>query len=283
MKALQKIIERKSDDLAELDLFAGVCSRAMSNARKAVENIELQEEISKTLNEPSQYSSESELARAKARASEVAMFAKSQHGNGFSYLFSLCSVRVWALIEALVDELVIECLHKPAECPDQKILAKLKGPLIEFRAALPDEQAEFLAETLKQAVDAPLKLGVGRFEALLAPVGIGGNVQDRVQKTLYELSQIRNVIVHKGGKADRRIVEACPWLKIERGEPVHVTDKMFKSYISSAYWYLLEVRGRLDERIGEPRSERLMTALEKIEKELEIANEEVEVGSQQWS
>lgn len=276
MEILQKIIKRKSDDLAELDLFAGVCSRAMNNARKAVENIELREEISKTLNESSQFSSEVELARAKERAAEVAMFAESQRTSGFSYLFSLCSVRLWALIEALVDELVIECLHKPSECPDQKLLAKLKGPLIEFRTAQPDEQAEFLAETLKQAVDAPLKLGVGRFEALLAPVGIGGYVQEKVQKTLYELSQIRNVIVHKGGKADRRIVEACPWLKLERGSSVHVNEPMFKIYISCAFWYLLEIRGRLDDRAGKPRSESLITALKAIESKFEVSQKETD-------
>lgn len=274
MPSFIDIVQRKRNDLSELEVFAGVCERALSQATKAVESIDLQHRIATALNEPPPYESESELAQAKARAQKIAQFAEAQKANGSPYLFSLCSVRLWALIEALVDELVVESLQNPQECPDQAILAKLKGPLIEFKSAPPDEQAEFLAETLKQAVDASLKLGVGRFEVLLAPLGFSGEVHSTIRKTLYELSQVRNIIVHKSGRADRRIIDACPWLSLKRGQTIHVTAEMFGRYLKATYWYIVEMRGRIDERSGKQRSKEVKHALCMLEKLLDPKPEE---------
>lgn len=265
MSSFLKLIERKRDDLSELQLFAGVCDKALNQAARMVDTIDLVHRISAFLEEPSPYTSETELELAKASASRVEKFAESQVSNGSPYLFSLCAVRLWALLEAFVDELVVEALQCPQDCPGQAVLSKLKGPLIEFRTAPPDEQAEFLAETLKQTLDASLKLGVGRFEVLLEPLGLSGEVHSKVRKVLYELSQIRNVIVHKSGRADRRIVESCPWLDSTRGEVLHVTSKMFERYLKAAYWYLLEIRARVDERSGAKRSGQIRSALVNLE------------------
>jgi hypothetical protein len=271
MPTFVNIIKSKKNDLAELELFADVCMKSLRQAVKAVEGVELQQKIASLLGEPSPFSSQDELTRAKERAEKVADFASSQRANGDPYLFSLCAVRLWALMEALVDELVVEAMHSPQEACDHALLGKLKGPLVEFLSAPKEEQAEFLAETLKQSVDAPLKLGIGRFEAMLEPVGLGGKVNDDVRKALFELSQIRNNIVHKSGKADRRLVEACPWLRFARNTPVHVTMEMFKRYLIAAYWYIVEIRGRVDERCGQNRSDEVKQALSLLEPLLTFA------------
>lgn len=198
---------------------------------------------------------EDALEKAKADAAEVAAFADTQRVHGAPYLYGLCVVRLWTLLEAAVDELVVSAMHEPLPGRDQTVLAKLKGPLIEFRASSPDEQVELLAETLKHVTDAPLKLGVGRFEAVLGPLGLGGSVDEHVRRTLFELSQIRNCVVHKSGKVDRRLTEACPWLKLSRGEVIHVQASMVHTYLSAAYWYLLELRCRIDVRMGKDRRE----------------------------
>ncbi|WP_415755724.1 hypothetical protein [Pseudomonas leptonychotis] len=269
MSSFIEIIQRKRNDLSELEVFASVCKQALNQATKAVESIDLQHRIASALNEPPPYESESDLELAKTRALKIAQFAEVQNSNDSPYLFSLCAVRLWALMEALVDEIVVESMQKPQDCPDQTILAKLKGPLIEFRAAPPDEQAEFLSETLKQAVDASLKLGVGRFEVLLTPLGFSGEVHETARKILYELSQIRNIIVHKSGKADRRIIEACPWLNLKRGETIHVTSHMFERYHTAAYWYIVEILGRVYERNGEHRPEQVKDVLIMLEELLD--------------
>jgi hypothetical protein len=259
-----QLIRRKNEDLRELELFVDIALNGLDMATKAVRGVELVQEISKVLGEPSPYPTLDVLERAKARAQAVEKFAAQEKQRGFPYLFGLGSVRLWALMEALVDELVIEALKTPKQCKDQALLAKLKGPLLEFRGASIEDQAEFLAETLKQAVDATLKQGVGKFEAVLEPVGLGGGVADAVRKLLFELSNVRNAIVHRGGKADRRLVESCPWLGLSRGNPLLLTGRHFHRYVLSAQWYLLELRARHDFPVGKTRS----TELEHLQTEL---------------
>jgi len=244
------VLLRKREELRELEYFASVCDNALHQATKAVRSVELQREIASALGEPPPFENDEQFEKAKSHASVIAKFAEAEKSAGLPYLFGLCAVRLWALMEALVDEIVVEAMRQPERCKDQAALSRLKGPLVEFRAASPDEQAEFLAETLKQSVDALLKPGIGRFEAILDPVGLGGSVDESVRKTLFELSQVRNVLVHKAGKADRRLVDGCTWLALERGAIVRVSGKMFARYLLAAYWYLIEIRGRIDERFG---------------------------------
>lgn len=272
MQRLAEIIYKKIEELGELELFAGVCKRALDQATRSVETIDLQCRIAEVLNEKSQYESEDHLNAAKQYALKVAEFSEGQRKKGSPYLYSLCAVRLWALTEALVDELVVHSLLTPSKCSDQTLLAKLKGPLIEFRAASPDEQAEFLSETLKQLVDAPLKQGAGKFEALLAPVGLSGEINDEIRRTLYELSQVRNIIVHKSGRADRRVVDACPWLDLKRGDSLHVTFKMFNCYRLSVYWYLVAIRKRVNARYDTRGEINLDEILREIEEELKVAS-----------
>lgn len=264
MSLFYDVIRRKSDELAELELFCSVCARSLRQATKAVEQVDLRNQVAEFLGEPSPYGSEEALKNAKERAAEIAKFAESQKAEGLPYLYSLGSIRLWALLEALVDELVVAAMREPDKCKDQELLSKLKGPLIEFRAASADEQAEFLAETLKQAVDAPLKSGVGRFEAMLSPVALGGSVDESVRRVLFELSQIRNVVVHKGGKADKRLIEGCPWLEATKGAAVHVSSAMFRRYLAAAFWYAVEIRGRVDERCGRERSQDMPQILARL-------------------
>lgn len=248
------VLLRKREEMRELEQFVHVCENALLQATRAVKGVELKRDIAQFLGEPPPYASEEEFEKAKSWAADIERFAEAEKAAGLPYLFGLCTVRLWALLEAIVDELVVEAMRQPEKCKDQAALSKLKGPLMDFRNASPEEQAEFLAETLKQGVEASLKQGIGRFEAVLDPVGLGGAVDEIVRRALFELNQIRNVIVHKGGRADRRLVESCAWLGMQRGDTVRVSGSMFRRYQLAAYWYVVELRSRVDERLGLTRS-----------------------------
>ena len=252
----QQSIFKKLEDIQQLSVFVEICSKAIYQAIKGVQQIDAWQGMAEVLGRKAIEPGDN-LDKAKAHAGVLASFAELQQSNGNPYLYGLSSIRLWTLLEALIDELVVEAMKDPALC-DKASLSKLKGSLIEFKSASPDEQAEFLADTLKQAVDAPLKLGIGRFEAILVPVRLGGSVDENVKLTLFELSQVRNCVVHKSGIADRRLIEACPWLNAERGKELRVTDAMFHRYMMAVYWYLFELRGRVDERNGEQRDAELV-------------------------
>lgn len=252
-KTFLNIIERKHSELQQLQFFSAVSENALHQASNAVRIVEWRREVADLLGEPSPYETDEHFERAKANASRVATFASDENLAGQPYLFGTCTVRLCALLEALVDDLVAEAIREPARCKDQQLLGRLKGPLIEFSTATPEEQAELLTETLKQAVDASLKVGAGRFEVLLDPVGLGGGICDAVRRALCELVHVRNVLMHRGGKADRRLTYGCPWLGLGRGDLVRVTGERFRGYQSAAYWYLVELKCRVLERFGELR------------------------------
>lgn len=247
------IIERKRVEIRDLEYFAHVSENALKQASNAVRMVEWQREVASVLGEPSPYGSDEHFERAKAHASKLATFADTENASGQPYLFGTCTVRLCALLEALVDDLVANTLREPGRCKDQQLLGRLKGPLIEFSRATSDEQAELLMETLKQAVSANPKDGSGRFEVLLDPIGLGGSVSDDVNRAFHEMIQVRNVLMHRCAKADRRLVDGCPWLGLKRGDAVLVTGQRFHGYRLAAYWYLIELRCRVFEWYGEAR------------------------------
>jgi hypothetical protein len=64
------------------------------------------------------------------------------------------------------------------------------------------------------------------------------------------LGQIRNVIMHRGGIADRRIVAACPWLGLAAGDEVIITRGRCELYGWAANSYVAELISRVNERFG---------------------------------
>ena len=254
-------IRRTRADLRELELFVAVSANAFSKAESALAQIDLVERINAFLGEAGRFKTPEERERAEIHAKEIQSFALDQRASGFSYLYTLAAVRLWGIIEACVDDLVAGALTTIEECKDRDLLFRLKGPLLEFRSASADEQAEFLAELLKSAVDATLKLGAGRFEALLDPCGLGGGLDDQVRRVLLELSQVRNLVVHKSGRVDRRLLEQCPWLRHTLGEALHTSATDFGIYSSGVYWYLMELARRVRRRRGEAEDQELENIL----------------------
>jgi hypothetical protein len=204
---------------------------------------------------------EEELAKIKERVAEVEVFAKQQKRNGFSYLFSLAVVRLWSILEAMVDDLVVDFLRRPDECKDKDLIYSLKGPLLEFATAPPERQADFLTERLKDVVKAGLQAGVGRFEAMLDPIGLGGGIDPDVRRVLFELSQVRNAIVHKAGIADQRFIENCPWLNLNLDEPININAEDFHLYYTSTYYYGVEIRLRTEHFFGYERPQEMTDLL----------------------
>jgi hypothetical protein len=106
---------------------------------------------------------------------------------------------------------------------------------------------------LDQETGGPLRNGVNRFECLLQPFGLGGKLDDRTQKVLFELSQVRHVLVHRRRFADRRLLDACPWLSLTSGSKVKITNDMWSEYQKAVAEYLVEIIQRVRVHSGLPR------------------------------
>jgi hypothetical protein len=243
-------ISRANDELSRLEMFVNICVRALDRSAQAVKMIEVTQRLAKQANFSRHIMSEEKLAKVKEQAGEFEAFAREQKEDGFPFLFSLAVVRLWSILEALVDDLAVDFLRRPNECKDKDLIYSLKGPLLEFATAPPERQADFLTERLKDVVKAGLQPGVGRFEAILDPIGLGGGIDSDVRRVLFEISQVRNVIVHKAGITDQRFIEACSWLNLKSGAPLKVNAQDFHLYTISSYYYVVEIRYRIHQFLG---------------------------------
>ncbi len=99
---------------------------------------------------------------------------------------------------------------------------------------------------------AELRAGVSRFEPLLELVGLGRPTEEDVKRSVFELSQVRHVLVHRAGHADARLVERCPWLGVNVGQRLHVTKERYAKYRDAVFEYVTHILNKLTEVYGKP-------------------------------
>jgi hypothetical protein len=271
-------IRRATDEFAQLELFVEICYRALEESTQAVRKVELLEKsqelikrAEKLLGEKignSTFINNKALNKVREKAAKVEAFSQKQKCDGFTYLFSLAIVRLWGILEATIDDLAIDFLSKPDVCKEKNLIYNLKGPLLEFARASAEQQADYLCEKLKESVNARLKQGIGRFEAILEPIGLGGNIDDVARRILFELGQVRNIIIHKAALADRRFVESCPWLNIKAGMLLKINLHDFILYKVAAYYYLFLILIRTIELSGYKISENIKKIRGEFEKDV---------------
>jgi hypothetical protein len=178
------------------------------------------------------------------RAEKLRDFARKQGDSGFSYLHGLAVVRLWTILEALVEELALERLSDPEQTSRFPEVRELEGPLLGFAAADSAERASILLELLTHKLRAKLGPGIGRFEQLLQAVHFGGPVNPSVRRALLELWAVRNLIVHRSGMVDARFAELCAWLHVKVGEPLIVPHSRVGAYAAACAWYVFELARR---------------------------------------
>ena len=119
---------------------------------------------------------------------------------------------------------------------------KIRVSIGEYEALDTNEPYLYLVDLLQREVSAPLKSGINRFETLLEPFGLSGEVAADLRKTLFELNQVRNIIVHRGSVADRKFVNSCPWLGLQIGQSVRVCPRDFARYFVAVLNYAIVVQ-----------------------------------------
>jgi hypothetical protein len=157
------------------------------------------------------------------------------------YLYGLAIVRLVTILEVTVTDACIEALVLWPHLRLGSEISDIKGPLVEFAAMTNLEQAECIVAAIIEKTRSKLKRGVGRFEPVLDAIGLGGGVDDGIRKIICEMLEIRNVVVHRRGRADMRLVQNCGWLGVSVGTEVHVTKAMFDRYLVAMKCYVVEL------------------------------------------
>jgi hypothetical protein len=181
--------------------------------------------------------------------------AQKEVDNGFPLLHEQAAIALWGSLEALVRSLVAAWLANKPEAWQVDAVRKLRVRLGDYEPLEPFERCLWVVDLLDHEIGGPLRWGVNRFECLLQPFGMSGSLEDEYQRTLHELSQVRHVLVHRRGIADKKLLDACPWLNVRLGDRVRVTHDMWHRYASTNVEYVAELlkRARVV-LLGEPKS-----------------------------
>lgn len=204
----------------------------------------------------------SKLERAQAEA----ILAKKEVKEDFPLLHGWAVISIWALLEALIKSFVAEWLKRKPTAWRVEPIQRLKIRIGEYERIPRAERHLFVAELLERETGAGLKNGTSRFEALLKPFGLSGESPDIVNRTIFELGQIRNLIVHRGGCVDRTFREACPWVQIPLGHKLKVSNEMWRKYFGAVHIYITLLICRVGIYFGANMSKSLSSLYESAEK-----------------
>lgn len=147
-------------------------------------------------------------------------------------LHSAAAVLIWGALEAAFRDFLVRWLVRYPAARSVPELSNVRVRVAEYERLEGEDRMRYLVDTLERELAASFRPGVGRFDSLLKPFGIRPKVSESARRGLNELAAVRNVIVHRAGIADSRVLELCPWLGLRVGEAVTVGQAAFENYIA---------------------------------------------------
>lgn len=163
-------------------------------------------------------------------------------------MHSQAIILLWAFLEGTIKTFVCEWIKNMPESYSVPEIRRIKVEIGQYESIRPEDRAAYIYELYER--DSALGDGVSRFEKILSPLGISGPITDKIRKELHTLAQIRNVIMHRGGTIDRKLLDQCPYLKQNVGEEIAIRPSDSNSYVKSVEEYVILLICRIGLRFG---------------------------------
>lgn len=203
------------------------------------------------LADPNDPDHETRLAKARADAK----LAEREVAENFPLLGEQALVSLWAALEDCIRLFLARCLEHREGAFQVDAVQKLRVKISDYEGLIGEQKYFYILDRLEQETSATLKAGINRFEVLLGVFGFSGETPDSIGRDLFELCSVRNCIVHRGGYADKRFADACPWTAHPVGKRITVDQKMLERFFSAAIAYVTLLIDRIGEAYGANRSE----------------------------
>jgi hypothetical protein len=172
-------------------------------------------------------------------------FAKEQVKNDFPLLYAHSIVAIWGSLESLIVDFLVLLINKKSNLLENDLFNKIKIPLAEFELLDKEERIYLIIREAERNLKLEFKPGVERFEAFFNLLGIGGAVDQKTKKILFELFHVRNLILHRSSIVDQKFLKACPWRKENRGDILLISANDFNRYRSTVEKYINIIIDRL--------------------------------------
>lgn len=170
-----------------------------------------------------------------AGAAKLERAAQEEIRNGFQLLIAHSVVALWAALECTIPQVCAAMIYNNPEILKEEKFEKIKLPIQLITSRRSFDLFANIIEELERNLSAKLKIGVGRFESVLDQIGLGGEIDDRTRRDLLELSQLRNLIVHRFGKVDKQFKIRCKWINVKVGARIKLNiDDYFRYQLAVA-------------------------------------------------
>ena len=183
-----------------------------------------------------------------------AELARAEVASGFAITLSQHLVDLWGLLEASVRNLVALWLEHMGGMKCEAV-TKLKVRIGDYENLEGPAKFQYVVKLLEREEASSIKNGADRFESLLACVGLGGPIPKNLRRALYELSQLRNCIVHNARRADSQLTNACPWLNLTPGELISPGQEKSSELFHAIWSYSLLLVSRASTLAGDPKQD----------------------------
>lgn len=190
-----------------------------------------------------------------AHAERTAETVREIQESGFIQVYYQAAVSLWSTLENGVKEAATDWIRCDKSILKHDLFKRIKIRIGDYEALPEDERPAYLADLIDQEVSAPLASGINRFENVLEVLGLSGPIEDDVRTAIYQLGQLRNVIVHRRGLADRRFVAACPSLGYQVGDRVRIAPALWRDLSFASVRYLRECFVRAHVKFGVARED----------------------------
>ena len=178
------------------------------------------------------------------RTSNLAITANLEVENDFPFMHSQGAIMFYSHLESSIKRLII-CIFSNSDIIKIKELSSLKIGLSEYMSLDESERLDYLFAQFEKSTTTGIQYGVTRFEKLLQPLNLSGPVQEEISKPIFELSQVRNNLLHRNGIADSHLIKSCPWLNYRVGDKIIITSNRYSIYLDSMLNYLILLAVRI--------------------------------------
>ena len=170
------------------------------------------------------------LARMVQYSASDAAFAAEEIKNEFATILSHHAVALWAGVETALEQTILGLIKR---VPDAHDLIIEHSPTLnaeKFKTKTAND-AEKALSIWEQAIKAN---SFDRSVEMLRALKVNTNPTSEDRRALVELSEVRNVLLHRGGFVDARFLGKCPWIKLKVGDQFKVDGGRLDTYFDAA-------------------------------------------------
>lgn len=164
-------------------------------------------------------------------------FVGKEIDNGFPRTHAHLLVSFWGALETFIMDTLLNWMEFQPTCLAKPEIERIKIRLVEYNELSDREKSLYIINRIKNEIGSPFKRGAGQFESLLGVFGLSGKIDEGIKRDLLEMSEVRNVIVHRRMLADERIITNCPWLGYKIDDPIFIEQSQFIRLITSSIKY----------------------------------------------